>query len=376
MNLKFWEKRGMGATSSLTTLNDGRFLLGSNNADIPAVHSATQLISGSIASAPLNIYLKNGEFVERSKLNKLLDEPMAGVSGQYWKRMLVMDILYYGNAFCEIVGSLNDIKELRYMKYSSCSVMVDVTTGKPLYYNITPSDGGKIRKLPYDSVLHFRGVPDVAISPFIGKNVLSRYAQTLQYDAELRNKSLTWLKNMVKPSIIFSSDMNLKPETLKDYRESIERIAGGADFGKTIALGKGATISTLSFKGSLVDGEVSVLKQANASDIYNLFGLDYAILHSENSKYASFQQLQASMLKTCFNAIMVSIEAELNVKLLLSDSFEFRFDRSGFIKGDPEAYSSMILAQYEKGIIDDATARKKLGYPPSMKMIKKGAVNE
>jgi len=368
MSFKFWSKRGVGATSTLTTFNDGRFLLGGSTSDIPSVHSATQLISGSIAGAPLNLYLKSGEITDRSKLNKLLAEPMTGVSGQYWLRMVVMDILLYGNAFAEIVGSLTDIQELRYIKYSSCSVLVDVSTGKPLYYNITPADGGKVKKISFDSVLHFRGVPDVAISPFVGKNVLSKFAQTLQFDAEVRKKSLSWLTNLIRPSIIFTSEANLKPETLREYRENIERVLSGDNFGKAIALGKGSSLKALELNGSLVDGDVVKLQHANASDIYNLFGLDYAILHSENSKYASFQQLQASMLKTCFNAIMCSIEGELNVKLLLSDAFEFRFDRSGFVKGDPEAYSAMILDQYKEGIIDDKTARKKLGYPPTMKV--------
>ena len=370
MNFKFWEKRGVGATSTLTTLNDGRFLLSSGAQSVPAVFSAVQLISGSIAAAPLDLYLKNGEIVERNKINRLLDEPMPGVSGQLWRRMVVMDILYHGNAFCEIVGSLNDIQELQYIKYSSCSVMVDVSTGKPLYYNITPADGGKVKKLSFDSVLHFRGVPDVTVSPFVGKNILRSFAETITYDADIRSKSVQWLSNLVKPSIVLSTTDNIKPETIKDYRENLASLIGGSNIGKSLVLGNGTTVKALELKGSLLDGDVSKLQHANASDIYNLFGLDYAILHSENSKYASFQQLQASMLKTCFNAIMASIEGELNVKLLISDAFEFKFDRSGFVKGDVEAYSAMILSQYDKGIIDAETARKKLGYPPNMKVKK------
>jgi HK97 family phage portal protein len=98
---------------------------------IPAVLRAFQLLSETVASLPIQIHekSKNGDRTLNTthKLNKILgSEPNKHMSSFLWRKVIVTDMLMYGNGISRIVrNQLGDVVALRTLDADSTEIKYD-----------------------------------------------------------------------------------------------------------------------------------------------------------------------------------------------------------------------------------------------------------
>lgn len=121
------ETRGFVQEQILQKYPDFELLIKGNTGSygclsLSAVYCALELISNSIAGLPFVIKSKDNEIPKEQFGTYFKDQP---VNQFVFKKMMIKDLMLYGNAYCVIERQGRKIKSLRYIEYNDMNTYYD-----------------------------------------------------------------------------------------------------------------------------------------------------------------------------------------------------------------------------------------------------------
>ncbi|MDA1526486.1 phage portal protein [Bacillus cereus] len=324
---------------------------------IPSVKAAVELISNSISTLPIYLYVENEidrsiEKVSDSRVNVLNHRSNKLQTAQSIKKKVVTDYLLHGKAYlCKKNGELHHL-EASGMRETGYTDDGYTYSHKEFTYN-----GAVEVELDPSEVI----VIDSATNGILtdGGKILVQASQQIEY-------SLALLAHSAVPTGVLKSSSRLTENAISRLKSSWERLYQGASrSGRTIILEEGLDFEPLSMKPDemqLTDSHKTMI-----SEIARLFNIPESMINSSANKYNSLEQNGAQYLKGTLYPIITAIESALDNKMLNETEqqlgYYFRFDTSEILRTTESEKIKIVSESLSNGLISFNEARAKLDMP-------------
>lgn len=324
---------------------------------IPSVKAAVELISNSISTLPIYLYVENEndksiEKVSDSRVNILNHSSNKFQTAQSIKKKVVTDYLLHGKAYlCKKNGELHHL-EASGMKETHYTDDGYTYSRKEFTYN-----GAVEVELDPSEVI----VIDSATNGILadGGKILVQASQQIEY-------SLALITNSAVPTGVLKSTSRLTETVINRLRESWNSLYQGASrSGRTIILEEGMEFVPLSMKPDemqLTDSHKTII-----SEIARLFNIPESMINSSANKYNSLEQNGAQYLKGTLSPIITAIENALDNEMLNETEqqlgYYFRFDTSEILRTTESEKIKTVSEALSNGLISFNEARAKLDMP-------------
>jgi HK97 family phage portal protein len=268
----------------------------------PVVRRAVQMITDSLATAPVHITQGGARLDAFHPLVRLLDNPSPASSGCQLREALASYLLLHGNAYVELVTGADGLPEELYALRPERMTIMAGASGWPAYYNYAV-DGQSVR-FAVDSlsgrsdVLHLKnfhplddhygcGFLDAAESAIESHNAAARWALSLLENAARPSGALTFEGGDGSTSLSNEQFTRLKAEMA-------EHFSGSSNAGRPLLLEGGLKWQPLSL--SPTDMDFINGKNACARDIALAFGVPPMLLGIPgDATYANYQEANRAL---------------------------------------------------------------------------------
>ena len=269
--------------------------------NIPAVASAVDLISSSIASMPVRLFRYKDDHVEEvtkdDRIAMLNGDTRDTLDGFQMKKALVIDYLLDGNGYCYIKREGNDVAGLYYAddRFVAISIL-----DEPLYKSYTIGCGGGTYQ-PFDFIKLLRNTRNGAF----GFGVTEEISKAL----ETAYKSMLYQLSLVKTN-------GNKRGFLKAERR-------------------------------LGQDEINLLKKA-WNNLYNTDNEENVVVLNNG---ISFQEASSTSVEMQLNETVKSLNDQIKDIFHISDNFELTFKLAIYpiVKAFETALNRDLLLEKEKG---------------------------
>lgn len=324
------------------------------------VFTIINLLASDVASLEIDL-IDDGVSSDNEFTSLLNVAPNGLYSGGTLKFIITANALLNGESFVEIIrDEIGRVVALSHINNSKITTRLDADTDFKLKYDIIQPDGN-IKRLDSMDILHFKfftldGVS--GISPL----------RSLADDISMQKDSKRFLANFFKNDTQTGGMLKMKHGKLsKEARDKIkkewqESNAGVGNAHKVLVIDD-------TFEYEPIEVDTEILKLINASTYSTeTIGKTYRIprhkLGLETSNM-SLAQANIDYLTSTLNSYLKVITNELNYKLILDDSREFKFDTAPFKTVDVETHTKLTLDKFDKGVLSLNETRKELGNTPT-----------
>ena len=331
-----------------------------NALQVGGVKNAIELISGTVASLPINLYKeKNGKIdrIEEDKRLFLLNSEPNEFDGAFnYKKNLVRDMLFNGKAYAYIEKAGIDCKALHYIKANQVT-KTDIINKDGFIidkrYNYTINNVS--RETNFFNMLEIE----------YGKGILKENTKILETLIYINDYDNYVFKNAILPSGVLETEGKLTQEGAKNLKAQMERLYSGAkSFFRPIILEQGLKWKTIQQNPN--DLMLDKAKDNGIKDIERMFNLPYGILN--NNANASVNEQNLVFLQRTITPILVALEEAFNKNLLLESEkkkgYYFRFDVNELMKMTLDKTIAFAGQGLEKGIFTINEARKVMDLDP------------
>ena len=330
-----------------------------------------KIISSSIAKVPLIVRQStdNGEVIARKHplYDLLKNRPNPWMSSVDFFKATEATRQHNGDSAALIVrGTKNKVAAL--YPINIIEIVIDdaglCKTKKvinPVMITYTTGRDGVQYYARYEDVLHFKGM---TLDGMNSLSIRKKLEATIDTAISAKKYQNELFKNGLTQKAVVQLTSDIKDE--KELQKMQEKFGRLYSSGKRImTVPAGFTIQPLNL--SLVDSEFSILRKMGTTDIATLFGIPlymFGILDSYNN--ASMEMAQLSFLNDTLSVLFISIEQEINYKLLTEADrqagYYVEFDTSYLYKVDAKTQTELLVSQVQNGITRINEARRKLGY--------------
>lgn len=357
-----------GSFSITSFFGDGSDVTEEEAMKIPAVSSAVELITASIAQLPIYLYKDNGngriEKIDDRRVYLLNDEPNELVNGYTFKKRIVKDYLFHGASYTKIEKVRNDVVALYLLPITDISV-TKYTQGykETATINLLYGDGVKNYEFfPDELIIVLKDSDDGVTS----RGILKNNSDILRLALDEQDYTRSILKNGALPIGVLKASSRLTQPAIDRLRSAWENLYSGAKkSGKTIILEEGLEYEPISMKPDELD--LTNSRKSTISEIARIFNVPESMLNSAANKYASNEQNNLYFLQYCVAPIITAIEAALNKSLLLETEKEqgyyFRFDVSELLRTTEAEKINATVAAWKNGVISFNEARSRIDMP-------------
>ena len=312
---------------------------------VSAVYAAANLISGTIASLPVQVYSRSSDG-ERERLPSdnfwwILNEEMTprwnAAAG--WEH-LGLSLLLRGDAFLRIrrnrLGEVTGLEPLAYDRVTPVAMpggarLVYVVEADPALR--APTAGGR-EVLDQDDMIHVPGFG------FDGLTGLSPLRTALRLAAPvasaMQEYSARFFSNGARPDYVLTTDQGLSPEAIAQLREQINERHGGVENSrKPMLLTNGLKTAPLSIPAD----EMQLLESRKfaVEEIARIFGVPpFMIGHNEKTTSwgSGVEAMGVGFVRYTLRQHLNKIETELNRKLIRSSRKVLAFDTTELERAD------------------------------------------
>lgn len=338
-----------------------------------AVAGCVRIISGLIASLPINIYeVSDDDQTDRivaydHDLQYLLNvQPNPETEAFMFKETLQIHLLLTGNAYVEMVMDKGGRLAALYQRNPINTYPTrDRDTGE-LYFVTSDTPNGTQRAIAANRLVHIKGM---SLDGLIGMNPIRAYARdVVGLDIGARTYGAHLFKNDASPSGILTSDKILPTDKRKQLQESWKQGYSGANSRKFAVLDGGLKWQSISI--SPEESQFLQTRGYQRDEIATIFGVPPHMLGDSRSEKASnMEQQMLQLLNTTLKPWIRRWENALNAKLLPTIGrnvglYQIGFDVSDMECADYETKLHAIATGRQWGIYTANEARKKLGLNP------------
>lgn len=346
----------LGGASPLRSVNQSAAMTCS------AVFSCVRLISGAVASAPVQIYKRNDsgqrEQVWMHPYRKMLGlAPNDHITAStFWKSMAQQKVLN-GNAYAPIVrgtsGKPIGLVPLRHnmvQPHQAWELGLDEklkVNPSRLYYEVH-WDNGKTSVIDQDDMIH---VPNISWDGKEGLSTISAGAQSMGLALAAEESASKMFDNGMVSQVALTYPNKMGADAQELLRKHIAaRHAGASNHHKPLILTEGGDVKTMSM--SAIDAQLIESRQFSVVDVCRFFGVP-PVMVGETSKTSSWgsgvEQMARWFVMFTLNDHLTDIEQELERKLFRNSQHFCKFDESELTRGDTKT-----RADYNKAAIGSA----------------------
>jgi HK97 family phage portal protein len=340
-------RRGDGVWESLTGGLGGapseRALM-----QVTAVSACVTLISGAIASLPMNIYRREDDGDLRRDMNAdlwwVLNEEFSPrwTASSGWA-FLTASKLLHGDGFAEIIRRGSRVAGLIPIHPNRIRVIA-TPDGQRLVYEIQPDptierpapEVMRTRVLDQDDMLHVPGFG------FNGLRGLSALRNSLRNSGSLainaQGFSEAFLENMARPDFALRTDGQLTDTQFARLQASLDEHKGPTKAGKPMILEGGLDIKTLTMP--LEEMQLLETRKFQVEEIARAFGVQpFMIGHTEKTSSwgTGIESMGAGFVRYTLRDHLNAFQNEINRKFFRTARMVAEFDTTELERADTKA---------------------------------------
>ena len=323
---------------------------------LSAVYSAVELISNSIALLPIQVKFKDdkGEPQVNSEHELNLAFNNNDMSKYMIIKMMVVDMLLFGNGYALIERSGGHVTGIRYLESNDVQVQWDKYK-KKLYYTCNTVAGKIIQP---ENILHiYKNSRD----GHTGIGVLKYAARTIDLANYTENSSLDYFaKGLNVTGIVHAK----QPMNKIQAQQALNSIEGNVNADKAYYKFLPFDIDFQPLTQNAKDAQMIETRLFNVSEIARFFNISPVLLQDlSKSSYSTVEAANLQFLTQTLLPYISIIEAEFNRKLVGEENIFIDLDEREFLRTDSQSTANYLQTLTSSGIMTVNEAREQLGLP-------------
>lgn len=316
------------------------------------VWACGRLIAGTVSTLPFNFFERNGDgsrrFAPEFPLYTLLhDSPNVDTTAQTFWQCIVLSILFNGEAYGEKqIGTLGRVIGVEYLDFNR--VTWTVVDGARVW-RYTGRDG-KQRIIPRENLFRVMGF---TIDGYCGLSAI-QYGARMFNSAELADVAANkTFHNGLMPTVAFKMERVLKKEQRDEMRQSIDKLRGAMNAGKSPILEGGMSAEALGINPA--DAQLLESRAWSVEEICRWFGVPpFMVGHSEKSTTwgTGLEQQNIGFLTYCLRFYLKAIEQAVQKELLTVPQrlrYYGEFAIEGLLRADSVARAALYASAAQNG---------------------------
>lgn len=322
---------------------------------LSAVYSAVELISNSIALLPIQVKFKDDK--GDPQINSDHELNLAFNNNDMSKymiiKMMVADMLLFGNGYALIERSGGHVTGIRYLESNDVQVQWDKYK-KKLYYTCNTVAGKIIQP---ENILHiYKNSSD----GHTGIGVLKYAARTIDLANYTENSSLDYFaKGLNVTGIVHAK----QPMNKMQAQQALNSIEGNVNADKAYYKFLPFDIDFQPLTQNAKDAQMIETRLFNVSEIARFFNISPVLLQDlSKSSYSTVEAANLQFLTQTLLPYISIIEAEFNRKLVGEENIFIDLDEREFLRTDSQSTANYYVTLVNAGILSRNEVREQLGY--------------
>ena len=322
---------------------------------VPAVARARNLICGTIASMPLEMFVQDVETQELRQQPPLpwVRQPQADMPRMTTLAYTVDSLWFYGRAYWMVTRTYAEDgrpQEFRWVDPLDVSFDTDLETGLITRYYY--------RSIPVPT----SGRGSLVVFTSIDEGLLVRAGQTIKTAVELERASLEFARNPAPSITLKNTGVDLPADQvrslLEGWRES-RRASGGA----VAYLSAAMELSSVGF--SPKDLAMVEAREFSVAEIARATNIPPALLGANigSMTYQNVQAERRSLVDLALQPYMSAIEQRLSMDDVLPRGTSVMFQPNDFLRATPIEEAQLLSVLLDREVITIDEARRRVGEP-------------
>jgi HK97 family phage portal protein len=330
---------------------------------IPAVWACVSIISETIATLPLKLYLRSGdgriEATNHPLYRALGAQPNADMTAVEFWQAFVASMLLWGNGYAEKIVSGNRIIGLILIPPGNITRTCDAR-GR-IEYRIYIK--GNTRILSESQVMH---VPALSVDGRIGITPICAGAKMFGSSQAANSASTSTFEKGLHPTVAFKYPQVMKKEQRDDARDTIKSLSGAMMAGNPVILEAGMDVVTIGINPH--DAQLLESRNFSVEEVARWFRVPpFMIGHTTNSTSwgTGIEQQMIGFVRFTLRPWLTRIEQSISKSLLTpveKASYFAEFNIEGLLRGDSAARREFYASALQNGWMnrDQVAAKENL----------------
>lgn len=333
---------------------------------LAACWSCVRLISETIATLPLGLYMRQADdgrkVASDNDLHWIINtNPNSRMTAvQFWEAV-VASMLLRGNAFVEIVRIGSRIVALEFLLPNRMDL--DVADNGEILYRYREKNG-QLRDIPTSNMMH---IPAFSLDGQIGLSPIAYGADVFGAAMSAEDVAGSTFKNGMHQTVAFEVNKTLTPKQRDDFRDYVHRISGAMNAGKSPVLEEGVSAKVIGINP--VDAQLLESREYSAEEICRFYMVDPTLVgYSDKASNwgTGLEQKLLRFLTFTLRSYMRRIEEGINRNLLTSTQrrqIYAEFSIEGLLRADSAGRATLYSQMVQNGIYTRDECRMKENLP-------------
>jgi len=319
---------------------------------ISAVWACARLISETIATLPLSMYEKTSagkRVASQHPVHFIIhDQPNADTTAAVHWEATIAAMLLQGNARSEKLMSGGRLVGIRFLAPSRLS-KVNLGQGRHEWRYI--EDDGRQRVIPDSRIWN---IPGFSLDGKCGVSVIQYGANVFGNALAAEGAASSTFANGLHPTVYYSIDQVLKAEQRSQFRESLEKLSGALNAGKSPLLEGGMKANTIGINPD--DAQLLESRAFSVEEVCRWFRVPpFMVGHAEKSTSwgTGIEQQMIGFLTFTLGPWLRRIEQAISKDLLTpAERLRYypKFNVEGLLRSDSAARAAFYSAMVNNGI--------------------------
>lgn len=353
----FWEE-WFGTSSS------GKVVTADKAMHLSAVWSCVRLLSESISTLPLKIYIRQPDgsrkpATDHPAYSVLCRRPNSEMTSSRFMLMVVASICLRGNAFIEKKFIGNKLVSLVPLLPQNM-VVKRLDTGSLKY---TYTENGNERVISVRNIMHIRGF---GLDGVCGMMPMMAGRDVIGSAMAVEESAAKIFENGIQSSGFLTSDKALNDEQRERLRDYMVKFTSSRNAGKIMVLEAGLTYQGVTMNPE--DAQMLESRSFSIEEICRWFRVPpYMVGHTtkQSSWASSLEGMNLLFLTHTLRPLLVNIEQEIGRCLLDSDDEVFaEFSVEGLLRADSAGRAAYYTSALQNGWMSRNDVRRLENMPP------------
>lgn len=357
---------GIWAQTVGSTSATGKTITVNKAMRLAACWSCVRLISETIATLPLGLYMRQADdgrkVASDNDLHWIINtNPNSRMTAvQFWEAV-VASMLLRGNAFVEIVRIGSRIVALEFLLPNRMDL--DVADNGEILYRYREKNG-QLRDIPTSNMMH---IPAFSLDGQIGLSPIAYGADVFGAAMSAEDVAGSTFKNGMHQTVAFEVNKTLTPKQRDDFRDYVQRISGAMNAGKSPVLEEGVSAKVIGINP--VDAQLLESREYSAEEICRFYMVDPTLVgYSDKASNwgTGLEQKLLRFLTFTLRSYMRRIEEGINRNLLTSTQrrqIYAEFSIEGLLRADSAGRATLYSQMVQNGIYTRDECRMKENLP-------------
>lgn len=334
---------------------------------LATVWACVRLISETIATLPLPLYVRNMDGSRTQAISHPLyavlhDQPNADMTAAVFWEVVVSSLLLWGNAYVEIIRSGSGaIFALDFLHPARMALPRRLANGE-LEYRYHGDNRATERLIPERNMMH---IPAFSLDGKIGLSPVTYGANVMGTAIETDKASAETFQNAMRSPGILTMDMVMNTDQREKLRAHVNKVSME---GGVMVVEKGTGFEQLTFNPH--DAELLASRAWNVEEMCRWFRIDPAMIGhgSKDSNWGTgLEQKMIWFLTFTLRHWCVRIEQAIRKNLLLPaerDRYFAAFNMEGLLRADSASRAAFYATMVNNGLKTRDECRAKENDPP------------